>query len=111
MSSHIETSDHGESHGSLGSYIVGFVLSVILTAGAFGVVLMGWATGTNALYAIAGLAFVQILVHLSFFLHMNMSSAQRWNVTAFAFTVLTAVVVIGGTLWVMHNVQMNMMSR
>jgi len=46
-----------------------------------------------------------------YFLHMNTSSGQRWNVTAFAFTVLTAVIVIGGTLWVMHNVSMNMMSR
>jgi cytochrome o ubiquinol oxidase operon protein cyoD len=42
---------------------------------------------------------------------MNTSSTQRWNVTAFAFTALTAVIVIGGTLWVMHNVSMNMMSR
>jgi cytochrome o ubiquinol oxidase operon protein cyoD len=54
---------------------------------------------------------VQIVVHLIFFLHMNTSSEQRWNVMAFAFTVLTAIIVIGGTLWVMHNVSMHMMSR
>ena len=101
----------GESHGSIGSYTMGFILSVILTAAAFGLVINGTLTGENALLAIAGLAFVQIVVHLVFFLHMNTSSAQRWNVTAFAFTALTAVIVIGGTLWVMHNVSMNMMSR
>jgi cytochrome o ubiquinol oxidase operon protein cyoD len=71
----------------------------------------GMLTGENALLAIAGLAAVQIVVHLVFFLHLNSSSAQRWNVMAFAFTVLTAVIVIGGTLWVMHNVSMHMMSR
>jgi len=54
---------------------------------------------------------VQIVVHLVYFLHLNSSSSQRWNVTAFAFTVLTVAIVIGGTLWVMHNVTMNMMSR
>jgi cytochrome o ubiquinol oxidase operon protein cyoD len=110
-SHHSHLAHSGESHGSIGSYATGFVLSVILTAAAFGLVMTGTLTGQNALFAIAGLAFVQIIVHLVFFLHMNTSSAQRWNVTAFAFTALTAVIVIGGTLWVMHNVSMNMMSR
>ncbi|SIT46267.1 cytochrome o ubiquinol oxidase subunit IV [Paraburkholderia ribeironis] len=108
---HSHNAHSGESHGSIGSYTAGFVLSVILTVAAFGLVMTGTLTGQSALLAIAGLAFVQILVHLVFFLHMNSSSAQRWNVTAFAFTALTAVIVIGGTLWVMHNVSMNMMSR
>ncbi|KEZ02602.1 cytochrome C oxidase subunit III, partial [Burkholderia sp. MSh2] len=57
------------------------------------------------------LAFVQIIVHLVYFLHMNSSSGQRWNVMAFSYTVLTAAILIIGTLWVMHNVSMNMMSR
>jgi cytochrome o ubiquinol oxidase subunit IV len=110
MTQHL-ASHAGESHGSVGSYIAGFVLSVLLTAAAFVLVTNGVLTGSHALLAIAGLALVQIVVHLVFFLHMNSSSAQRWNVTAFGFTVLTAVIVIGGTLWVMHNVAMNMMSR
>jgi cytochrome o ubiquinol oxidase operon protein cyoD len=111
MSSHSHSSHSEENHGSFGSYTIGFVLSVILTAAAFGVVLKGALTGTQAIYAIAGLGLVQIIVHVIFFLHMNGSSSQRWNLTAFAYTVLTAVIVIGGTLWVMHNVSMNMMSR
>ena len=101
----------GASHGSFGSYTIGFVLAVILTVAAFALVMTGTLTGQSALLAISGLALVQIIVHLVFFLHMNTSSEQRWNVTAFAFTALTAVIVIGGTLWVMHNVSMNMMSR
>ncbi|MCC8406000.1 cytochrome o ubiquinol oxidase subunit IV [Paraburkholderia sp. MMS20-SJTN17] len=110
--SHNAHGAHSEGgHGSFGSYTAGFVLSVILTVAAFALVMTGTLTGQSALLAIAGLAFVQILVHLVFFLHMNTSSSQRWNVTAFAFTALTAVIVIGGTLWVMHNVSMNMMSR
>ena len=108
---HSHNAHSGEGHGSFGSYMTGFVLAVILTVAAFALVMTGTLTGQNALFAIAGLAFVQIIVHLVFFLHMNTSSAQRWNVTAFAFTALTAVIVIGGTLWVMHNVSMNMMSR
>jgi cytochrome o ubiquinol oxidase subunit IV len=111
MSSQNGTAHREEAHGTLSSYLIGFVLSVGLTAAAFNVVLLGWASGASALYIIAALALVQILVHLRFFLHMSASPDQHWNVTAFAFTVLTAVIVIGGTLWVMHNVSMNMMSR
>jgi cytochrome o ubiquinol oxidase subunit IV len=108
---HSHTAQSGESHGSLGSYTAGFILSVLLTAAAFGIVLTGVVTGHNALLTIAGLAFVQIVIHLVFFLHMNTSSAQKWNVMAFGFTVLTAVILIIGSLWIMHNVSMNMMSR
>jgi cytochrome o ubiquinol oxidase subunit IV len=105
------SSHAGESHGTVGSYLTGFILSVILTAAAFGFVLTGMLTGTTALLAISVLAVVQIVVHLVFFLHMNTSSSQRWNVMAFGFTVMTVVILVGGSLWVMHNVAMNMMSR
>ncbi|PLZ04309.1 cytochrome o ubiquinol oxidase subunit IV [Burkholderia sp. WAC0059] len=100
-----------ESHGSFGGYVAGFVLSVVLTAASFWVVLHGGFSASSGIVALAVLAAIQIVVHLVFFLHLNASSGQRWNVTAFAFTVLTVVIVIGGTLWVMHNVAMNMMSR
>jgi len=100
-----------EGHGSLGGYVTGFVLSVLLTAAAFGLVIGGVLPPQHSLIALAVLAFVQIVVHLVFFLHMNASSGQRWNVMAFSYTVLTALILIGGTLWVMHNVAMNMMSR
>ncbi|NIE83424.1 MULTISPECIES: cytochrome o ubiquinol oxidase subunit IV [unclassified Burkholderia] len=100
------------SHGTVSSYLVGFVLSVILTAASFGVVLGGWfASTTTMVLALAVLAAVQIVVHLIFFLHMNTSSGQRWNLTAFVYTVLTVGIVIVGSLWIMHNVSMNMMSR
>jgi cytochrome o ubiquinol oxidase subunit IV len=100
-----------ESHGSFGGYLAGFILAVVLTAASFWVVLHGGFPRETALMGLAVLAAVQIVVHLVFFLHMNTSSGQRWNLTAFGFTVMTVVIVIGGTLWVMHNVAMNMMSR
>ncbi|WP_322057779.1 cytochrome o ubiquinol oxidase subunit IV [Paraburkholderia sp. J63] len=100
-----------ESHGSLGGYLAGFVLAVVLTAASFWLVLHGGFSRETALIGLAVLAVVQILVHLVFFLHMNTSSSQRWNVTAFTYTVLTVFIIVGGTLWVMHNVGMNMMSR
>jgi cytochrome o ubiquinol oxidase operon protein cyoD len=98
-------------HGTVGSYLIGFVLSVVLTAASFWVVLHGGFSRETMLGGLAVLAVVQILVHLVYFLHLNTSSSQRWNLTAFCFTVLTLAIVVVGTLWVMHNVTMNMMSR
>jgi cytochrome o ubiquinol oxidase operon protein cyoD len=100
-----------EAHGTFSSYLIGFVLAVVLTAASFWLVMHGGFTRETTVLGLAGLAAVQIVVHLVYFLHLNSSSSQRWNVTAFAFTVLTVVIVIGGTLWIMHNVSMNMMSR
>jgi cytochrome o ubiquinol oxidase operon protein cyoD len=71
----------------------------------------GMLAPQSAMVVLAVLAFVQIVVHLVFFLHLNTSSGQRWNVTELYYTAVAAIVLIGGTMWVMHNVSMNMMSR
>ncbi|TKC85860.1 cytochrome o ubiquinol oxidase subunit IV [Trinickia terrae] len=99
-------------HGSKRGYVIGFVLSVILTVAAFGLVIGGvWAPGPSMI-VLAVLAFVQILVHLVCFLHMGVkSSQQRWDSLAFGYTVLCVLFLIVGTVWVMHNVAMNMMAR
>lgn len=108
---HVSAHETGESHGSYGSYLTGFILSVILTAGAFALVMLNLLPVATAMVGIAVLAVIQILVHLYFFLHLNASSEQRWNVMAFAFTVVIVAIVVGGTLWVMYNANMNMMPQ
>ncbi|CAJ4014400.1 ubiquinol oxidase subunit IV [Burkholderia pseudomallei] len=108
---HSHPSHGDEAHGTVGGYIADFVLSVLLTAASFGLVMGGVLPPREALVSLAVLAAVQIVVHLVYFLHMNTSSSQRWNVMAFSYTVLTALILIFGTVWVMHNVGMNMMSR
>ncbi|CUW46671.1 cytochrome o ubiquinol oxidase subunit IV [Novacetimonas hansenii] len=105
------TSSAGESHGSVGSYLTGFVISVLLTAAAFGLVMAHTFSPSGTMGAITLLAVVQIVVHLIFFLHMNGSSEQRWNIMAFAFTVVTVLILVGGTIFIMHDTSINMMSR
>jgi cytochrome o ubiquinol oxidase operon protein cyoD len=99
------------SHGSARGYLVGFVLAVLLTAASFWLVMHGILPPQSAMIVLASLALVQIVVHLVFFLHLNAASGQRWNVMALVYTALAAVILVGGTMWVMHNVSMNMMSR
>jgi cytochrome o ubiquinol oxidase operon protein cyoD len=52
---------------------------------------------------------VQIVVHLIYFLHMNPKSSQSWNGAALVFTLIILLILMVGTLWVMHNMNMNMM--
>jgi cytochrome o ubiquinol oxidase operon protein cyoD len=106
---HSHTDAAGASHGSFRTYAVGFVLSVILTAAAFWVVMDHVMSPGGTVATIFVLAVVQIGVHLVCFLHLNFSSEQRWNVTAFAFAVLVVFVVIGGSLWIVHNMTERMM--
>jgi cytochrome o ubiquinol oxidase operon protein cyoD len=101
----------GESHASVKSYLVGFVLSIILTAIPFGLVMDSGHYGLTAetvLGSILLLAVVQVFVHIVYFLHMDRSAEQRWNVLAFSFTILILVIVVAGSVWIMHNATANM---
>ncbi|BFI97001.1 MAG: cytochrome o ubiquinol oxidase subunit IV [Rhodanobacter sp.] len=97
---------HGEqpSHGSLRSYLTGFVLASILTVIPFWLV-MGhvfqshWLTITLVLL----LAVVQILVHVIYFLHLDTRSEGGWNMLSFVFTIVLVVIVLGASIWVMYN--------
>jgi cytochrome o ubiquinol oxidase operon protein cyoD len=104
---HIDRS--GASLGSLKSYGIGFILSVCLTAIAFAIVMSGAFSRSLILFGIFGAAIAQILVHLHFFLHLNRSSAARWNLLAMVFTVLIMILFVGGTLWIMFNLNARMM--
>ncbi|KHN90866.1 cytochrome o ubiquinol oxidase subunit IV [Pectobacterium actinidiae] len=52
---------------------------------------------------------VQILVHLVYFLHLNTSSEERWNVVALVFAVLIIAIVVVGSIWIMMSAHHNMM--
>jgi cytochrome o ubiquinol oxidase subunit IV len=90
-------------------YTVGLLLAVILTATSF------WAANTSLLWApgvalgLAVLAIAQIGVHLVFFLHITTGPDNTNNVLALAFGMLIVILVIGGSLWIMTNLNANMM--
>ena len=99
----------GASHGSLKSYIAGFILSLALTALSFGAVMAGGFPRDMILPAITLLAVVQLLVQLVFFLHLGTAPEQRNNTVILVLTVLLLATMVAGSLWVMHNANVNMM--
>lgn len=97
-------------HSTLSGYMVGFVLSVILTAIPFWLV-MGKVIadkGTMAL-VLGAFAVAQILVHMVCFLHMNGKIEGGWTMLSTIFTVVFVAIAIAGTLWVMFHMNANMM--
>lgn len=98
------------AHGSFRSYMIGFVLSVILTAIPFWLVMSG-VLGSNQLTAFAIMAFAvaQIIVHMIYFLHMNGKSEGGWTMLALVFTIILVVIALAGSLWVMYHLNTNMM--
>ena len=101
---------HEASHGSFKSYMTGFVLSIILTAIPFWLV-MGKVFDKPGTTAIVILAFaaVQIVVHMIYFLHLNAHSQGGWNMLALIFTIVLVVITLSGSLWVMFHMNSNMM--
>ncbi len=102
--------DDGHAHGSFGSYMIGFGLSVILTAIPFWLVMTGYFTNpqTTAI-VILGFAVVQIVVHMIYFLHMNTRSEGGWTMMALIFTLVLVVITLSGSMWVMYHLNHNMM--
>jgi len=85
----------------------GFAVSIVLTLLAYSIT-TGQLFGYLAL-SISGLCIMQALVQLVLFLHLGAETRPRWNLMVFLFMVLIIVVVIGGSLWIMYNLNYNVM--
>ena len=90
-------------------YTIGLLLAVLLTATSF------WVTNTSLLWGpgiplgLGVLAIAQMGVHLVFFLHITTGPDNTNNVLALAFGVLIVTLVVAGSLWIMTNLNDNMM--
>ena len=104
---------HGDgqgAHGTFRSYMTGFVLSVILTAIPFWLVMGNVLDDTlRTSIVIMALAAVQIVVHMIYFLHMNTRSEGGWIFLALVFTLTLVVITLVGSIWVMYHMDQNMM--
>ena len=90
-------------------YTIGLCLAVLLTATSF------WVANTSLLWApgvaigLVVLAIAQMGVHLVFFLHITTGPDNTNNVLALAFGMLIVLLVLAGSLWIMKDLDANMM--
>ena len=104
----MQTSDRSESMQQ--PYLKGFVLALVLTGVPFGLVAASLLPRFTTLVVIAILALVQVVVHLRYFLHIDLKSTPRDNLLALAFAAVLICIMIGGTLWIMLDLDARMMS-
>ena|SRR5690348_12300616 len=93
------------------SYVVGFVLSLILTLSVYFAVTNKFLTGNAIVIFALIFAIIQLIVQLYFFLHLGRESKPKWNLIFFLSTLSIVILVIGASIWIMANLNYNMSPR
>lgn len=99
------------------SYVTGFFWSLLLTLAAFALVKMQLDSGGNAyegkvlIGILAILAIVQLVVQLVFFFHLGREAKPRLNTVSFLFMLMVVGIIGFGSLWIMYNLNYNMMGK
>ena len=109
---HHDDGHHGDDgyHATVKGYVQGFLLSVVLTAIPFWLVMAKVlpTPGTTAAVILL-FAAVQIVVHMVYFLHMNSKVEGGWSLLALIFTGAVLAIMLSGSIWVMYHLNTNMM--
>lgn len=108
MREDVKISEHGEQHVSLGKYILGFVASLALTLMAYLLVTRRAASTDTLMAIICGLAVIQFLVQMVFFLHIGEERKPRWKQMVMWFMFAIIFLIIGGSIWIMNNLNTRM---
>jgi cytochrome o ubiquinol oxidase subunit IV len=86
------------------SYLIGFILSVLLTLLAYFTVVQKFLTDSDLIiFALAALALIQAWIQLTFFLHLGAEAKSSWKSSLLMFTIIGMVILIFGSLWIMRN--------
>ncbi len=105
-----ERADGREVAEGLAGYLIGLALAALITGVAFFISGTSLVWGPSIPIALVVLAIAQMGVHLVFFLHITSGPDNVNNVLALAFGVLIVFLLIVGSLWIMSNLNHNMMS-
>lgn len=94
--------------------IAGFVLSILLTLGAYIIVQIHVNSEHSVIShavlipAILALAVAQLIVQMLFFLHLGDESGPRWRLAAFISTIVFVLIIVVGSIWIMNHLNYNM---
>lgn len=98
-----------EWHGSIRSYLIGFIASILLTAASFSLVITKYLSESALIYTIIGLALIQAIIQLRFFLHVGKEAKPQWETVVFYFMVLILLIIAIGSLWIMYDLDNRVM--
>lgn len=98
-----------EWHGSVRSYVIGFIASFLLTCVAFSLVVFKLLSESILIHTLLGLALVQAVFQLLFFLHVGQEAKPRWETLTFCFMAVVLLIIAVGSLWIMFDLNNRVM--
>lgn len=107
--SSITQPQHGQGRTKATLYTIGFILCLILTLIPYFSVSQHWFSVQATFGLISAFAVIQALVQAFCFVRSNTHKEDgQWNVIAFVFTLIVMTILVGGSLWVMYNINYHM---
>ncbi|HZG82110.1 cytochrome o ubiquinol oxidase subunit IV [Brevibacillus panacihumi] len=101
MANHTNHNSHAESHGSLKSYVIGFILSIVLTIIPLVLVMNPLFSKAGTIIAIMIMAVLQFVIQLFFFMHIREGEKPRWNVQTLVLGLVIVLTIVAGSIWIM----------
>ncbi len=94
--------------GDVSTYVIGFILSLLFTFIPYYLVVNQTISGTQLLLAIVGFAVIQMIIQVTFFLHLGRGPKPNWNLFFFIATIGVVGIVVGGSIMIINNLHYNM---
>jgi cytochrome o ubiquinol oxidase operon protein cyoD len=101
--------DRAARKDELRDYVLGLVSALVLTGIPFALVAWTRLPVNTLLWTIAACGALQVIAHLRFFLHINLSKQKRDDLHLILFTIMIVLLMAGGTLWILFNLHARMM--
>jgi len=95
------TKHAGESHGSLKSYVTGFVFSLLLTIIPIMVLENNWLDGRGITIVFLVTAVLQFIIQLVFFMHLREEEKPRYNLMSLILGIFIVLLIVIGSIWIM----------
>lgn len=98
-------------HGTITSYVIGFVLSLVFTLIPYYLVVNKSLRGNSLLATIIGFAVAQLVIQVVFFLHLGRERKPRFNLFFLVATIGIILLVVVGSIWIMNHLHYNMSAK
>ncbi|GAC1502423.1 MAG: cytochrome o ubiquinol oxidase subunit IV [Candidatus Saccharimonadales bacterium] len=95
---------------SLNKYLIGYSLSIFLSIFAYLIVVNKSFNSQLLLALVAGLAIIQFIVQMVFFLHLGSETKPRWKLYVFTFMLSVVIIIVAGSIWIMSNLNYHTMT-
>ncbi|MCH9631685.1 MAG: Cytochrome bo(3) ubiquinol oxidase subunit 4 [Chlamydiae bacterium] len=100
-----------ESNKNLKAPIISFAVSIALTLVVYYFAVVNFLDIKQLMFTLIGLGVVQTIVQLVFFFQIADEQKPRWNLMTLLFTVMVIIIIVGGSMWIMSNIDYNLMPK